>query len=175
MSIKSDLTIRFWNDLKRLPTRFNEVSIHLRKISSVFEDEMTNGNQYCDFHIFTLFLDLIESIDEYHDSRKGNDGTWGESSNPERDEKLMEKWEKIKSIRTFPKGVSTYPNGKERTSIDYDGFKSQESSRISKICCLFHDEWWDDERINPTEEYIEEYMNPKVEKGSSNQVEGVMV
>lgn len=173
MSIKSDVTICLWDEIKRLPTRFNEVSIHLRKISSVFEDEMTNGNQYCDLHLLELFLKLIESIENYHDYREWG-GNGGQSSNPERDEKLMEKWKKIKNIRTFPKGISTYPNGEERKSIDYGlSYKSNEISRIMKIWELLHDEWWDGD--SSTEKEIEEYMNPKVEKGSSNQVEGVMV
>ena len=140
MSIKSDLTISSWNDLKRLPTRFNEVSIHLRKLSSVLEDEMTGGNQYCDSNLLQLFLNLIESIDDYHYYRKTNStrslkphmGCYIKSSNPERDEELTEKWEKIKGIRTFPKGLP-YDNPFETFDtirFNYDEIRSV----ISQIC-----------------------------------------
>ena len=54
MSMKSEMTIRFWDDLKRLPTRFKEVSIHLRKLTQLFEEEMEQ--EFCDWEILHLYL-----------------------------------------------------------------------------------------------------------------------
>lgn len=99
-----------------------------------------NGNQYCNPDLLGILLDLVEKIDEYYHSR--SEGFY-ETSDPKRDQELKEKWEYMKSIRSFPKGLPTDPRGKElnperhsQSWYDETGTLVLWETKISKICEL---------------------------------------
>jgi len=102
------------------------------------KSEMTNGNKYCDSNLLQLFLYLIEGIDEYHYYRKSEKRG---SSNLKRDEELMENWEKIKNIRTFPKGFHTRIDTGEE--LDSMVFVDRNTGEMSKIVKIQQDLYWD--------------------------------